>query len=270
MDKLFCKVTGKGKSVLLLHGIGASHRMWNEIVTLLPHTYQFVALDLLGFGMSPKPDIHYTIDEHIKAIKQTLKSESIHKLQTLVGHSLGSLLAIEYAYRFPKEVEKLILINPPIYKTSQEAKKTIRSSSPRVEYLLYSPLGRFYCGIHCTFHAFFSFALPFFVKKYPKAIIQDFLLHTWKSYKRTVTNVIENQHAYEALLTINIAMLILYGDNDKLINVQTLEELAQKNKNITLKKLSGQHDLPLVYPKLVEREIEKFLPSSYSSLPTAF
>lgn len=262
MIKLFVTISGNGKPLVFLHGIGASYRMWDEILKLLPLRFQFITLDLLGFGRSPKPDIHYAVEQHLVAIEKTLREQNIKHPVTIIGHSLGSLLAIEYANKNSKRVEKLILLSPPIYKTSQEAKKTITSSSPRVEYLLYSPLGRFYCGIHCTFHAFFSFALPFFVKKYPKEIIQDFLLHTWKSYKRTVTNVIENQHAYEALLKINIPMFILYGDNDKLINVQTLEELAEKNKHITLKKLSGQHDFPLIYPDIVAKEIEEFLPSS--------
>lgn len=258
MDTLFCKVSGKGKPLVFLHGLGASHRMWSTIINHLPQTYQFVTPDLLGFGRSPKPDSTYTTKQHITAIEESIKENKIEQPFTLIGNSLGSILTIAYTKHFPKDVDKLIIIAPPIYKTSQEAKAKI-ISSPRVEYLLYSPLGRIYCGIHQLFHGFFSLVLPLLIKKYPKTVIQDFLLHTWQSYKYTVTHVIEEQDAFETLLHIKIPTLILYSDNDRLMNIQTLEKLAEKNKQITLKKLSGQHDFPLVYPKEVSEEITRFL-----------
>ncbi|MBI2022076.1 alpha/beta hydrolase [Candidatus Daviesbacteria bacterium] len=80
----------------------------------------------------------------------------------------------------------------------------------------------------------------------------DTLLHNYNSYSKTLENVIENQDIIKDLKKLKILTLIVYGDQDKRVNIQNIQRLVQFNnrvKIIALKDLG--HQLPLFQPDLV-------------------
>src|SRR4051812_38574498 len=79
--------TGRGTPVVLLHGIGRSGLVWNNVVEgLKRRPYRVVAFDLLGFGDSPKPDwADYTIDDHAGAVIASLEKMRLGQPAVLVG-----------------------------------------------------------------------------------------------------------------------------------------------------------------------------------------
>src|SRR5262245_39170452 len=88
----------------------------------LASRYRVIIPDLLGFGLSPKPAIDYTLGAFRGALREFLQHEGVAgRKHVLVGHSLGSLIAIEYAIEHPNEVEALVLMNLPRHTSSQEA-----------------------------------------------------------------------------------------------------------------------------------------------------
>ena len=62
---------------------------------------QFILIDPLGFGQSPKPNVPYTIYNHVQALHQTLKDEGRF---TIIGHSMGGLLALHFTVKYPELV----------------------------------------------------------------------------------------------------------------------------------------------------------------------
>jgi pimeloyl-ACP methyl ester carboxylesterase len=106
------------EDVLFVHGFISSSAFWTE--TLFPNfsnaaksTYRLFAIDLLGFGRSPKPaDSLYTLREHLDMIEQSVlepyKVESFH----IVAHSLGCILALALAVKHPGSVKSLTLLAP--------------------------------------------------------------------------------------------------------------------------------------------------------------
>ncbi|KAL6004316.1 hypothetical protein ACLOJK_004865 [Asimina triloba] len=121
-DTLFVRSEGsedKAKEdVLFIHGFISSSAFWTE--TLFPNfseeaksKYRLLAVDLLGFGRSPKPtDSFYTLREHVDMIERSVleahKVESFH----IVAHSLGCILALAIAVKHPHAVKSLTLLAP--------------------------------------------------------------------------------------------------------------------------------------------------------------
>ncbi|PCI53963.1 MAG: alpha/beta hydrolase [Alphaproteobacteria bacterium] len=105
---------GEGEVVVLLHGIGSGAASWLHQFKGLGKDYRLIAWDAPGYGTSsclrnkePKPD-HYAA-----ALHELLKGLRIKKA-TIVGHSLGALVAASFARQWPDLVHKLILVNPAL------------------------------------------------------------------------------------------------------------------------------------------------------------
>ncbi|HEX2697998.1 MAG TPA: alpha/beta hydrolase [Anaerolineales bacterium] len=105
---------GKGKPVILIHGVAASLHDWDFLFPELEQAgYAGYALDLLGHGDSPKPDSRaYELTWLFDHFQGWLDSLRLNEPPVLIGHSLGGYLALEYARRYPTRTRGLILVNP--------------------------------------------------------------------------------------------------------------------------------------------------------------
>ncbi len=108
------EVIGRGKPVLLLHGWLGSWRYWMPTMEALADTYRSYALDFWGFGDSDKPGNRYSLDDYVQQVEDFLDGLGIAQI-SLVGHSLGGVVALCTALRRPQRVEKLALIDTPIW-----------------------------------------------------------------------------------------------------------------------------------------------------------
>lgn len=106
------------EDVLFIHGFISSSGFWTQ--TVLPHVSpearsrrRLFAVDLLGFGRSPKPaDSLYTLREHVEMIERSVIERHGVKSFHIVAHSLGSILALALAVRYPAAVKSLTLVAP--------------------------------------------------------------------------------------------------------------------------------------------------------------
>lgn len=118
--RLAVRDKGRGRTILLLHGLGASSYTWNAIIPELAKTNRVIALDLKGFGDSDKPlDNAYSIADQAKLVKEFMARNDLRGV-TLVGHSFGGAVAISVALddvEAPrKRVERLVLVDSLAYK----------------------------------------------------------------------------------------------------------------------------------------------------------
>ncbi|MFN3492653.1 MAG: alpha/beta fold hydrolase, partial [Anaerolineales bacterium] len=106
---------GKGKPIVLVHGLAASLHDWDDLLPeLSANGYAGYALDLMGHGESDKPtDINqYTFQAVYDNFAEWLDSLNITIPFPLIGHSLGGALCLLYAYYHPQKVSSIVLINP--------------------------------------------------------------------------------------------------------------------------------------------------------------
>lgn len=102
--------TGAGPVVLFIHGLLGSRRNWGKLVDTLRTDFRVLAPDLFGHGASAKPMGDYSLGAHAATLRDLLDRLGIERA-TLVGHSLGGGIALQFCYLFPQRVERLVLVS---------------------------------------------------------------------------------------------------------------------------------------------------------------
>jgi pimeloyl-ACP methyl ester carboxylesterase len=109
-DRVAYRDEGSGEVLLLIHGMAGSSDAWRELIPRLAKTYRVVAPDLLGHGQSTKPRGDYSLGAFAVSLRDLLDELGIAQA-TIVGHSLGGGVAMQFLYQHPDYCERLILIS---------------------------------------------------------------------------------------------------------------------------------------------------------------
>ncbi|MEW2168256.1 alpha/beta hydrolase [Streptomyces sp. NPDC007084] len=104
------RMAGEGPALVLIHGIGDSSATWADLIPDLARRHTVIAPDLLGHGASDKPRADYSVAAYANGVRDLLTTLGIESA-TLVGHSLGGGVAMQFAYQFPERTERLILVS---------------------------------------------------------------------------------------------------------------------------------------------------------------
>jgi pimeloyl-ACP methyl ester carboxylesterase len=99
-----------GPVVVLIHGIAGSSATWEPVLPALGERVHVVAPDLLGHGESAKPRGDYSLGSFASGVRDLLHLLG-HDRVTVVGHSLGGGVAMQFAYQFPEMLERLVLVD---------------------------------------------------------------------------------------------------------------------------------------------------------------
>jgi pimeloyl-ACP methyl ester carboxylesterase len=103
------RIAGSGPAILLIHGIGDNSTTWETVQAKLAQRFTVIAPDLLGHGKSDKPRADYSVAAYANGMRDLLSVLDIENV-TVVGHSLGGGVAMQFAYQFPQLVDRLILV----------------------------------------------------------------------------------------------------------------------------------------------------------------
>ncbi|HEU4540361.1 MAG TPA: alpha/beta fold hydrolase [Jiangellaceae bacterium] len=101
---------GSGPVVLFIHGILGSYRNWSHLIDRMDETQRVIVPDLFGHGASAKPVGDYSLGAHAGTMRDLLDRVGIDRV-TVVGHSLGGGIAMEFYYLFPERVDRLVLVS---------------------------------------------------------------------------------------------------------------------------------------------------------------
>ena len=102
--------SGDGPALLFIHGLTGSQRNWAHLIDVLNHDHRVLAPDLFGFGASAKVMGDYSLGAHAATLRDLLDLLGINRV-TLVGHSFGGGVAMQFCYLFPERVERLVLVS---------------------------------------------------------------------------------------------------------------------------------------------------------------
>lgn len=198
---------GRGPVVVLLHGIASTAVTFEKLVPLLTPNHRVIALNLLGCGDSPAPaELEYTTDDHVEAVRRTLIRVRVWRPFTLVGHSMGGLIAARFASTYGRWVKRAILAGAPIY--------------PPMSTVL-NPVDRAQLGFYQTFYDYLK-DNPDFTSKTAQALnalspIKNVIQLTergWEATKRSMTNVIQGQSTLTDLTLVSSPVELVYGTLD--------------------------------------------------------
>lgn len=117
---IYSKVAGKGLPVVLLHGYGEDHTLWDNLGTFLSKSFKIIALDLPGFGRSERLPGAFSIDEVAEKVHSYLSENLSIDQYVVLGHSLGGYVALSLAENHPKTILGFGLINSTAHEDSPD------------------------------------------------------------------------------------------------------------------------------------------------------
>jgi pimeloyl-ACP methyl ester carboxylesterase len=108
--RVIYRVAGDGPPIVLIHGMLNSSSHWRSVALSLANEYTVIAPDLIGHGDSAAPRGDYSLGAHAASIRDLLAAIGVDRA-SIVGHSLGGGVAMQFFYQFPQRVERLVLVS---------------------------------------------------------------------------------------------------------------------------------------------------------------
>lgn len=230
---------GRGEPLLLLHGFGADKDNFTRVARFLTPHYRVIVPDLMGFGESAHPvNVDYAPSaqaERVRALAQALGITTVH----IGGSSMGGQIALTYAASHPTEVKSLWLLDPAgVWSAPESELQRVMRESGRNPLMAKSEE---------EFAAVVSFVMtdpPFMPRPMLNVLahdrIRNFDLET-RIFKQVRTDSIETRIA-----GLNTRALIVWGENDRAINVATASVLHKLLPNSQVIILPGIGHLPML------------------------
>ena len=221
---------------VLLHGVGNSAHAWDDVIKEMPRDVRIIGIDLLGFGESPKPRwLQYNAKTQARSVAVTILGLKLTQQPILVGHSMGSLVAVEVAKRYPFAVKRLVLCSPPFYrplhsndiKQQQWQDKTLRS--------LYK--------IAVKHPEELQKMAPVAVKLGIANKVMKINEDTASSYVASLEAAIINQTSLEDVATLRLPIDIFYGCFDPVVVKKYIVELEKRHSNIATRQVFAAHEI---------------------------
>jgi len=290
-DRLFVHVDGPQdggateEDVLFIHGFISSSGFWTE--TVLPHVSReararrrLFAVDLLGFGRSPKPaDSLYTLREHVEMIERSVIDRYKVGPFHIVAHSLGSILALALAVKYPAAVKSITLVAPPYFpvpKGETGTQHVLRAVAPRRVWpaiafgasvaCWYEHLGRTVSIVLCKHHRLWELAFRVFTLYRVRTYLMDgFFCHTHIASWHTLHNIIcgsagKIEQCLEVVRDqLTCGVTIYHGSDDELLPVGCSYAVQSKIPRADVKVIDGEDHVTIVVRRQKElaRELEE-------------
>ena len=244
--------------VLLIHGMSSSLHTFDSVTVDLKKNHRVISLDMPAFGLTgPNPENTYSLDYYAQFLEEFRKKLNIEKW-SLAGNSLGGAIAWNYAVDFPNRVHRLVLIDAAGYpKLNEKGSLGFKiASTPIINNLM----------LYVT----------------PRSLVRESLLSIYHDPKIVTDEQVERFHDvairagnraavlsifksgfkadYLKIKRVAAPTLILWGDKDKLIDVENVQSFKKDIKNSQSVIFPNVGHVPMEeVPHLVSREMLEFL-----------
>ena len=186
--------------------------------------------------------MRYTVHAHVEALQQALHRYAPF---VLVGHSMGSLLSLAYAARYPENVDGLVLLSLPYYGSKDQAIRTVRTSSPLYRVFLGNMvLAAVICMVTRRLYRWLA---PYIQTNLPREVAADMVKHSWRSFTSSLWEVI---YSYDVapdakVLDGRMPVFCIHGDRDPIAPLAHVQLLANPRPQWQVQVLPGVEHHPL-------------------------
>lgn len=237
---------------VLIHGIGNSLHSWDAMVDKMPRDVRIIGIDLLGFGESPRPGwAVYDAKTQARSVGVTLLGLRLMQQPIIVGHSLGALVAVELAKRYPVVPSRLVLCSPPFYRPPSEAKKF--TSYDDMLRSIYTVAKKYPDQLA----RFSPLAVNLGLANKTLNLSQDNV----PSYLATLESSIMNQTSLQDVKKLKLPIDIFYGAFDPVVIKKHIINLAKAKDNISVTRLNVGHEVIGGYGKSIALHLEDLVES---------
>lgn len=235
-------------TILFIHGIGNTGDAWSEVIARLPADVRVISIDLLGFGDSPRPNwAIYSAKTQARSVLATLFKLRLTSPVVVVGHSLGALVAVEMAKRYPLLVRSMILCSPPFYQVDDT--RTLLPRSDKILRRLYASVRNY----PEQFIKLSAFAMRYNLINPSFNVTEDNI----DSYVAALEAMIINQTSLGDVKKLHMPITILKGTLDPFVVGKNLRQIAKNKPNVTLKTIVATHEVKGLFVPGVVRAIEE-------------
>lgn len=245
---------GGTSATALLHGITGSGDIFGAGYDRLARDSRMVVPDLLGFGASLDLDREdFSLEAHLDALDDMLGVLGLDQLPlTVVGHSMGAVLALHWAARRPA-VHKVVTLCAPLYISSDEVARHL-SEMGWLEKLfaLETPLATRTCALMCRYRWWAQWLAVVISPQWPVPIARQGVLHTWDAYLGGMNGIIQRSgwlQVLDRLDAAHVPVLMLEGARDPVPVAGRTAALADRFARVeTREHPRAGHDLPVSHP----------------------
>ena len=222
----FCPSKNPKLAVICIHGIASDSTAFKNTLSYLSGTnslkdVRFITFDLLGAGKSYSSDkLDYSLNDQLEAMHNSIAKLKLSIPVVLIGHSLGSLIAMNYADKFKKSIKRLVMVSPPLYKKEEIEHPAFKEG----------------------------------IKMFEKVVGSRHKGATnKKQFSSSMDGIVLNEKNINVLAKITTKTVILYGELDEFMSPANINEVAKNNsKYISVFKTVGKHHMSRdKYHKLV-------------------
>jgi pimeloyl-ACP methyl ester carboxylesterase len=233
-------LTGRpdGQVVLFIHGITGSRNYFLKKARPLAEEYRLLLPDLPGFGDSPKPRTDYNIQLFRDTVRNTVVAAGCHQRKIhIVGHSLGGLIALEYAAMYPDHVGRLALVSLPRFHDPEVAHEYFWQGSPSYRRLLNEHSLR--RNLAQWRRSGLGMAVQYMFR-FPLSVIRDSRKYTLNSLTSTLEHCLLNYRVDEVFSRQpHLPILMLHGRLDQVAPLANVRDLPDRHENIRLVEIDG-------------------------------
>ncbi|ONK55723.1 uncharacterized protein A4U43_C10F340 [Asparagus officinalis] len=264
------------EDVLFIHGFISSSAFWTE--TVFPNfsesarsKYRLLAVDLLGFSL-------YTLREHVDMIERVIEQHDVKSFH-IVAHSLGSILALALAVKYPDSIKSLTLLAPPYFpvpKGEQGTQYVLRKVAPRRVWPLmafgaslacwYEHISRTICLLICKNHRVWEFLFKFITRNRIKTFLMEgFFCHTHNAAWHTLHNIIcgsaDKIDGYLDTVRdrLDCNVTVIHGRKDEVLPVECSIAVKSRIPRANLKIIDNKDHITVIVgnQKSFARELEE-------------
>ncbi len=226
--------SGNGPVIVMLHGFLSSSTYFKRFRKEFEHSHTVITVDLLGSGKSSRPGEPVTYESHIEALHTILCD--LPRPFVLLGHSMGALIAARYAILFPEHIRSVILFNPPVFSSTDQAKRSIEATGFHYRAALSHPRS------HLLWRALKL--LPRMPQQFTAPLNLTSSLQTHR-YAREggYSNIILRAELIHDLVRIPQPTLLIAGKRDRSLYRETLSALSIPRHVSVQEVATGHHTL---------------------------
>ena len=254
--------TGQGQPVVLIHGVGLNKEMWGGQVVGLAPPYRVITYDMLGHGASPRPENGTPLLGYADQLLELLDHLQLPQA-TVIGFSMGGLVARAFALHYPERLKSLVVLNSVFNRSPEQRAGVIARTAQAAEH---GPDANAEAALSRWFSREYQAANPAQI-----AALRQTLAGNDPQGYLTTYELFATQDMYRAdeLGNIKSPTLVATGELDPGSTPQMARQLADRIPGATVAILAEQrHMMPVESPRLVNQLLLDFLETAHAQQQT--
>ncbi|WP_375737699.1 alpha/beta fold hydrolase [Pseudomonas boanensis] len=251
--------TGQGHPVILIHGVGLNKEMWGGQIVGLAPDFQVIAYDMLGHGASPRPHPGTGLAGYADQLHELLEHLQVPQA-TVIGFSMGGLVARAFALHYPQRLEGLVILNSVFNRSAEQRAGVIERTRQAAEH---GPDANAEAALSRWFSREYQAANPAQIAAIRQTLASNDPQGYLTTYELFAT---QDMYRVDDLGSIQVPTLVATGELDPGSTPEMARQLAERIPGAEVAVLDEQrHMMPVESPRLVNQMLLDFLHRAQSS-----